>query len=160
MVVFLAGAAFAAARWMSPAPTAPGSTQIIGQNGWKVEINPGMIQRSTEVPRREPDELGQFAERQDSSLFLKKASGIPGEDLSSAPTIEVLVTHDTLIYRDITLEKYSSPPKAGEKIPQVLEMATLDEIDMHNLVSVWGEKRGERWIAAVIVFSAPIIKEN
>jgi hypothetical protein len=44
------------------------------------------------------------------------------------PLVEVVVTHDTTIYRDVTMKQFDGSPPDGKKLQQVLEPGSVDEI--------------------------------
>ena len=94
-----------------------------------------------------------------------KATGKPTMKADhSGPTIEVVINHDTMIYRDET-EYDLKPTTAGQsdeqKIQQVVQLVDLDSLDKTvdnepNKLQVWGERRGDRVIAEVLVYD-PLI---
>ena len=76
---------------------------------------------------------------------------------------EVVITHDTKIYKDITqfggylkMEEGSEMPEMPDKIEQKIEPGTADEIGTNATVTVWGERRGDRVIATFILFQPAI----
>lgn len=76
---------------------------------------------------------------------------------------EVVITHDTKIYKDKTqfsgylqMEEGSEMPEMPDKIEQKIEPGTADEIGTNATVTVWGERRGDRVIATFILFQPAI----
>jgi hypothetical protein len=68
-------------------------------------------------------------------------------------TLEVVVTGDTLLYKDVTaLNDIKSQPSSGT-IQQQVEAGSLDGIGSNSMISAWGERRGDRVIANVLVYS-------
>lgn len=68
------------------------------------------------------------------------------------PQVEVVVTHDTLIYKDVT---DMPAPKSGSDVQvlaQVVEPGSLDDLNENSIVTMWGQKQGDRTIADVIVY--------
>ena len=65
---------------------------------------------------------------------------------------EVIVTQDTLIYRDDTMRQSEDGPPSGP-VQQTLSRSTLEKIDRDSVVSVWMEIHDGRMVAKVIVFS-------
>jgi hypothetical protein len=73
----------------------------------------------------------------------------------------VVVTRDTKIYRDITFTDIMVMNEGGEipELPENIEMkvepAPADEIGTNSMVTIWGERRGDRITADVILFQPP-----
>jgi hypothetical protein len=116
------------------------------------------IQNAKEMPDVPADVAGLFVRREDNRLFVGTGnmSGVKvngrWEFDHDGPVVEVVTTHDTLIYRDDTLQQLGGVAPSGP-IKQVLEPGSLDEIGKNSTVQAWGERRGERVIAEVIVFT-------
>ncbi len=75
--------------------------------------------------------------------------------------MEVVVTEQTLIYRDTSLDTIPKP-SAGQttlQIQQVVEPVSLDQVVQGTLVQVWGQKRGDRVIADEIVLRGTLVLE-
>jgi hypothetical protein len=70
--------------------------------------------------------------------------------------LEVVVTGDTKIYKDVTQAGLSAPPSDG-KVQQQVAAGSLDEIGSNSFVSAWGERRGDRVIAKVLFYSQPMM---
>jgi hypothetical protein len=51
--------------------------------------------------------------------------------------------------------QFDGAPPEGQKIQQVLESGSFDEIGQASLITVWGKKTGDRFIAEVLVYSPP-----
>jgi len=124
------------------------------------------IQPAPELPASPADVQGLFDHRLDNSLFVgtgkEHVSVQPGpggnEQTASShdgPTVEVVVTPQTLIYDDVTFKQYSTLPPSGRKIQQVLAPGSLDDIGPASLVTVWGKLTGDRVIADVLVNLPP-----
>ena len=43
----------------------------------------------------------------------------------------------------------------GQKIQQVLEPGSSNEIGEASIITVWGKKTGDRFIAEIVVYSPP-----
>jgi hypothetical protein len=65
-------------------------------------------------------------------------------DASSGPKVEVVVTGETIIYHDDFEVEQSF-------IQQTVEETTLDSLDPHMLITVWGRDDGDRVIADIIL---------
>ena len=154
----LAAGAYTAARVLGS-----GAEQGGGLRGF----GPSMVtmDRAPELPAGEPDLVGIFVRRQDNSLYLGtgniKFHTIRENDGAQptfeagydGPVIEVVVTHDTVIYQDVT--DRDAPVKENGKIQQVVAAATLDSIAGDRLVQVWGERQGDRVLARLLVIFSP-----
>ncbi len=156
--VILAGAAFIGGRYLNASNTANDS--IFGG---------GSIQpvKAKELPAAEPDAVGLVVKREDNTLSIgthvvkfhtvRDASGqiVNTEAGYDGPLVEVVVTHATQIYRDVTPIGRGQPIEHGV-IQQVVQVAALDDIDQHMLLQVWGKREGDRLVAqAVLVMTLP-----
>lgn len=115
------------------------------------------------TPRVALDVGGLLLKREDSRLFVGtgKLFGflVRGDTLASShwelhhdgPVAEVVTTHDTVIYRDDTFRQLTPGALSGP-IRQVLTASTLDQIDMNSTIEAWGEWRGDRLIADMVIF--------
>jgi hypothetical protein len=84
-----------------------------------------------------------------------QSGNVESSSNNTGPTVEAVVTTQTTLHRDVTLQQFDGPPPAGEKIQQVLEPGSLDEISEDVMVTVWGKKTGDRIIADVLVYVPP-----
>ncbi len=115
--------------------------------------------RATEVPERSPDLSGQVTVVQDNSIQvmqMSKGSAISGQ---GGVTMEVVVTEQTLIYRDTSLDNIPKPG-AGQttlQLQQVVEPVGLDQVVQGTILQVWGQKRGDRLIADEIVLRGTLV---
>ena len=73
-----------------------------------------------------------------------------------AQQVEVVITSDTIIYKDVPPMPAGGPPLGGGKMQQKVEPGSLDEIGGNSFVIAWGEKRGDRLIARVLLYSRPV----
>ncbi len=72
----------------------------------------------------------------------------------SGPVTEVVVSQNTTIYRDTTMNSVPRPQPGTSTnigVQQVLEPADISSISDSSMVQVWGQKRGDRLIADIIV---------
>jgi hypothetical protein len=115
-----------------------------------------------ELPTTSPDVTGPFIERWDNTIIVETKSldangsilaGSPSDVKStSGPQMEVVVTSDTIIYRETT--QLSKPLTSGNQtIQQTVEDATLDNLNTESMVMVWGRKNGYRVVAEVLMYS-------
>jgi hypothetical protein len=123
------------------------------------------LEPAEELPKTQPDEIGMFVERQDNSIFIGTGEvnviveANPGEEPQmdssfSGPKVEVVISADTVIYKDTT---QLDPENPGAQVQQTVELSTIDEITEQSSITVWGRKAGDRIIADVIVFSTPFM---
>ncbi len=170
VVILLAAAAFMAVRYFNqPKNTATGNSEgpmlsMQGQGGsekaFKLNLKP-----AEELPTTEPEERGLFVERKDNSIFIGTGQvtvgvkDVQGEEPEvdtdfSGPKVEVVISADTVVYKDTT---ELDPEDPGTEVQQTVEVSTIDEITEQSSITVWGRKAGDRIIADVILFSTPFM---
>jgi hypothetical protein len=177
LVLLLAGAAFMGAQMLSRPDEMAGDAEeggsvrvmeIVADDGsgpvhLRIKIEP-----APELPDRPAEVGGIFVRRQDNSIFVGtgdieldvEVNGGTGErsvNLShSGPEVEVVVTRDTIIYWDETEISTGDPSerKSGElTIQQVIRpIDSLEEVGKNTELQVWGERRGDRVVAEVLVY--------
>ena len=165
LVVLLAGAAFVGGRLLNQSAS--------GSNGITVSGGPGGEQRVTvqlepakELPNSKPDVTGLFSSRKDNSIFVtqsdkfmvrvNKDGSVNTQTDGNGQQLEVVVTTDTTIYKDVTQPNLNAPSGNG-KVQQQVAPGSLDEISGTTFISAWGERRGDRVIATVLVYSQPVM---
>lgn len=149
VVIVLAGAAFVGGKMLN-GQTA-GSTVFLPP----VNLTPIAITPAPELPSRQPETTGTFVERNDNTLKIQTVSIEMGHGENTGPIVEVVITNQTLIYRDIT-----EVNKDATFDQQVVRVGALDELVNQSMVMVWGRKNGDRIIADVISYSNPIVFEK
>jgi hypothetical protein len=123
------------------------------------------IKPASELPATNAAVNGLFLERKDNSLFVGTGDinviveAAPGKEPQtdmdfSGPKVEVVVSSETVIYKDTTELNSENP---GAEVQQTVELSTLDEIGTQSSVTVWGRKTGDRIIADVLVYSNPVM---
>lgn len=172
LVVFLALAAFLGARLLKPQiqmGSASGGGMFFSSKG-----GPGGGQKSVrvnmtpakEVPQTRSDASGLFVRREDQSIFIGTGRVsmmiTKGKDGSSSPSgsydgpvKEVVINHDTKVYQDITdmnPGNLESKDNGVMQVQQIVKPGSLDDIGSNSVITVWGDKQGDRYIAKVIVF--------
>lgn len=171
IVLLLAGATFVGARLLNgqglPFVSADGgsgpSLSLGGPGGKMVKLD---IEPSKELPQTPADVSGLFDHRQDNSIFVgtgkvtlafkKDPSGnVETSSNHDGPTLEIVITSQTKIYKDVTMRQFDGPPPDGQKIQQVLEEGSSDDIGQNSMLTVWGKKTGDRFIAEILVYSPP-----
>lgn len=173
LVVLLAVAAFVGARQLLQQPSGEGSSPIIpGQGGDADSQAIGIsVERSDKLPPSEPEASGIFDHREGNSIFVTSGGNIyisTGDDssvaisgnsegsASSSSTIEIVISQETEVYVDTTLSNANF--EEGEtqiELQQTLEPGDIEEIGENSIISAWGERRGERLIAEVVVYDNP-----
>ena len=170
LVLVLAGAAFVGGQLLNgqglPIQASSGGLQLMTSQGGK----PGQqfkldIQPAKELPQTPADAKGLFDHRQDNSIFvgtgnvklmaIKDQSGnVTTSATHDGPVVEVVVTPQTIVYRDVTMNQFNGEPPNG-KTQQVVEPGSLDEVGQSSTLTVWGKKTGDRITADVLVYSPP-----
>lgn len=147
LVVLLVGAAFVGGRLF-------GQRHLVHTSGAGVV----KIKKAAELPDEPPVAVGSVQKVEGKTITLEAPSGSatvysgPGVEVEKKEgewkQIEVVVTQDTKIYRDVPLSPEEI--KKGGEFQQKVEEATLADIKVGDLIEVWGEGKGERITAEVI----------
>ncbi len=158
-VALLASAAFIGGQLLNgQGLTALGSSGGKGLPDW---------QPAKELPQTPADAEGVFDHRKDNSIFVGtgRVRKVPQTDQSGnvavslthdGPTVEVVVTPQTIVYRDVTMEQFNGQrPSGTTNVQQVVEPGTLDEIGENCPIAAWGKKTGDRLIADMLVYTPP-----
>jgi hypothetical protein len=170
LALLLVGAALVGGRLLNgqglAAWSPSGLISALSGGGSSVQIH-NDIQPAPELPPTAADVRGLFDHRQNDSVFVGTGhesvtvkAGPGGEVVAGSshdgPTVEIVVTPQTLIYDDVTFKQFNGQPPNGQKIQQVLAPGSLDEIGQASLVTVWGKQTGDRVIADVLVYMPPV----
>lgn len=140
-----------------------GTVGLGGPNAGRVSISLNDITPAPELPSTKADITGSFVERKDKSIIVQAVSfgtnvgGLTGDsplDENSGIRVEIVVTGETMIYKDVT--QFPAPVN-GEihNVQQAAEEGTLDDLNTDTFVSVWGRRSGDRIIADVLFYSNP-----
>jgi hypothetical protein len=159
-IIVIGVAAFVAGRMLNGSV---GSVPLGGPNGQSVFISIDEITPAPELPTTKADITGLFVERKDNTLvvqavtFAVGAGGISSEapmDENSGIRVEVVVTSQTKIYKDVT---EIPEPVNGEihNVQQAAAEGTLDDLDTQSFITVWGRRNGDRLIAEVLFYTNP-----
>jgi hypothetical protein len=167
LVVLLAGAAFVGGRLLNnqtPQTGGPGGLVMKGggPGGGQVSVQ---IVPAKELPETEPDATGLFAQRKDNSIFVTtgnrfmvqvdKNGTVNTQTDGNGQQLEIVVTSDTTIYKNATeMADLKTQPVDG-KIQQQVAPGSIDEIGANTIVTAWGERRGDRLFARVLMYSRP-----
>jgi len=116
------------------------------------------------VPDSSPDVSGAYARHQDNSIFVDETEGgfflSAGEDGSVTVTnttgriSEVVVTSETAVYVDVTLEDIDDAVSNGE-IHQTLKPGSVEDVGELSFVQAWGDMRGDRLVADLLLYTRP-----
>ena len=140
-ILLIGAAAFNAGRWI---------------NGGTLEKDQvSNFTPAPELPTTTPELSGLLVEKKDNAMILQTVSFDAGSgwrlgdsnapmDTSSGPKVEVIVTGETLIYRD----NFEIGPSS---IQQTVREATLDEVASQMLITIWGREEGDRVIADIVL---------
>ena len=175
LALLVGGAAFVAGRMLNQkvGPAGAGGPPGSNNNSFSIQLLP-----AAELPKTAPEVTGQFVERKDKTIVVTSApletggggvavdSSAGGEESDgpstsenkppSGPKVEVVITNDTLIYRDIT--DFSEAPSSGNAtVQETVGAGTLDDLNSDSSVRVWGRKSGDRIIADVLFYSRPMV---
>lgn len=180
VVVLLAGAAFVGGSLLNRQAEADASS-----GAFEVDFT-----EAEEIPQTEPEIVGLVTSTDGDILTVQEfnmnnALGMIGEGgvvISSVeienpedmeelpvaefigadgPVTEVVITHDTKIYSDVTfgeipmISEGDSMPDLPDEIKIKVEPGNADEIGTNSMITVWGERRGDRVIANFILFQPP-----
>jgi hypothetical protein len=159
LVVLLGCAAYIGGRLLN-------GEGIPGTSAGGVDSSDHNFQPAKELPQTPPD-LGKeiFDHRQDNSIFVgtgqiqmsakmdPQTGQVQTFSSHSGPVVEVVVTAQTIIYKDTTMQQYNGQPPQGQTIQQVVEPGSLDEIGQSSSITVWGRKTGDRYIADILVYT-------
>ena len=171
-VILLVGtAAFVAGRMLNNNVGPLGMFGPAGKGG-VMEVSINLIP-ARELPTTSPTLIGLFKERMDNTMMVQATSlktggqGIvvhkdddgdvsPSSNMSYDSTAEVVITNETIIYRDST-QPIETPSGENATVQQTVQESTLDDLIPESFVTVWGRESGDRIIAEVVLISNPLM---
>lgn len=171
LIVLLGGAAFVGGRLLNQSAPTGGPGNLIrmsgkggGASGQSVSME---LVPAQELPATQPEATGLFAERKDNSIYVTignkfmvqvdEKGNVDTQTEGNGAKVEVVVTSDTAIYKDVTEHDLGGAPPSDGKVQQQVAPGSLDEIGSNSFVSAWGERRGDRVIAKVLFYSQPMM---
>ena len=172
LVAVLAGAAFVGAQLLGQGQPglSSGPEVFTGPGGGSASRISGSDDRqpAKELPQTPADARGVFDHRQDNIIFVGtgKATFTAQKDQSGqvhissshdGPTVQVVVTPQTIVYKDVTLQQYIGKPPPNGKVQQVVEPGNLDDLSTASTITAWGKKTGDRIVADVLLYLVPVI---
>ena len=169
IVVLLAGGAFMAMRLLGAktliggGPGGPSLSMVTKGGGAGSSVFFKQVP-APELPKQAPDLRGMVTSIQNNSIFVSQADKIQvsvingvQQNLSTptGPATEVVVSKDTKIWRDTTMDNMPKPGASSSggpmQIQQKVEAADISAITSNSFVQVWGQRRGDRITADVVV---------
>ncbi len=172
-VVILAGGTYTAVQLISAQNTtadAPPGAMVFEDvmddgTGNPVTVKT-IILPAEELPQRPSEAGGALTKQEDNSYFVGTGSisvsinTINGETTTavdhSGPEIEVVAGRDTQFYRDVTAVSFASAESKEQTLQQeVVAVEKPTEMPAGATIQAWGEQRGDRVIADIIVYSEP-----
>ena len=165
LVILLAAAGFMVGQLMNRAGGSPwNSLSSLGLGQAEVVGRPGRstLKPAAELPPVASDTSGLFIRRADNSLFLGTghvqvhiAPNAQPQGSYDGPVVEIVVTAATKVYQDVTSFPAPDAQPQPESIQQKVAPGNLDDLTSASLITVWGKKTGERYVAEVILYEQP-----
>ncbi|WP_420643311.1 hypothetical protein [Candidatus Leptofilum sp.] len=181
IIVLLAGGAYTAVRLLGSgadgeetAAAASGGGKVVqsisSQDGGPSVAVQTTILPAPELPNEPAAAFGILQSREDNTLLVgtgtiglevdievnpdtgqESTSLIPTTD---GPVLEIVLTPDTILYRDVTDLSLQPGQESGERevVQQVRQVDSPDDITGNVELEVWGERRGDRIVATVLVY--------
>lgn len=163
LIVVLAGAAYVGGRLLiTPVRSNKASTMTMGNDGQtKYQIVDVDTERAEELPDRPPDVTGLMIKAENKSIYIGtdprrdfgfSVTGSGDYDADNFDTIvEVIVTRNTEMHKDVTGVQARGPGQGLETVQQKVAPLKLHELSGQGLILAWGERRGDRLIADVLL---------
>jgi len=161
LALLLGGAAYVGGRLLTATDLRSASQdQVLSgsgdtKSGSAVQVD---VKPAPEMPESPADVSGLFVQREDNNLFVGtgqlSAVLVDGKwkQYHDGPVMEIVTTHHTQIYRDNLLQKLGGVAPSGS-VQQVLEPGSVEEMGENSFVMAWGQRRGDRLVADIVVFS-------
>jgi hypothetical protein len=148
----------------------PAAPQGFGAGGQRPNFQ---VEPAKEVPTDTPAVTGMVASHSGDHLVVQQGFGRGGFGNPNGGTpraqpegtrvprptqtgdgteVQVQVTSETAIYKDVTFANANGQPPSGS-VQQQIEKSSLADIADGSRVTVWGEKSGDQVVAGVIVYS-------
>lgn len=148
-LIVLAGAAFMAPRLFSQSMEKSSSNSASAASegkGGKASVREIEVTRLPVdgIPQRDYELAGTVSRVKDNSIFIEPAFLDESE-------VEIVVTQDTKIFLYIGEDTISEDQDGNPTVTQMkVEPITIDDLVNNDILSVWAEKRGDRYIAEAI----------
>ena len=141
LVGFLAGTVYVAVSLIRTQGFGPRAGQG-GPDGIRITLT-----RATEIPVQPADLIGLVKSLNNNTLLVSPQSKTQPE---GGPEVEVVIVRDSRIYRDASLDRVPRPEKS-QTLQQIVEPIPVSQLEQEKTVEVWGRRRGEGWIADLVV---------
>jgi hypothetical protein len=150
----LAGAAFLAPRLFNSNAAKQGqySEGVAGPAGGKGKPRMPVetVLPAEGQPKSSPELSGTVNSVKDNSIFVEP-SDYMGVMQPNGKEMEVVVTKDTKIYLYAGMQTISEAKDGQSAVTQTkLDPITINDLVENDILSIWGNKRGDRFIADVI----------
>lgn len=129
-----------------------GSSKLIEMAGGR-NVTVNTMKPAEELPGAPEAIFGVVDHVDGNSIYVNQ---LPALDLIASqgyyelgPTVEVVVTNNSLVYKDVPL---TDPPVNGVYQQKVVP-GSVDEIEGGHLISVWGDQRGDRILTEVLCYN-------
>lgn len=129
-----------------------GSSKLIEMAGGR-NVTVNTMKPAEELPDAPKAVFGIVDHVDGNSIYVNQ---LPALDLIASqgyydigPVVEVVVTNNTLVYKDLPL---TDPPVDGVYQQKVVP-GSVNEIEGGHLISVWGEQRGDRILTEVLCYN-------
>ena len=154
VLAVLAGAALLAPRLFNKNPAAQGPGTVNGSVPEGVKGKSLMpvetVLPAEGLPKRDYELAGTVNLVKDNSIFVDPSVYMGIMD-PSEKEMEVVVTKDTRIYLYAGMETIHEAKDGAPAVKQMkLESITINDLVGNDILSIWGNKRGDRFIAEVI----------
>ena len=137
LLAVLGMAAFVGGQLLNRNQAGTGDNLLLMMGGSRNEEAVGVpVVLPPELPPQTADAIGTVVRRDNNSIFINQKGG--------EAEVEIVVTTNTRIYRDIT------PTTELAEQMVVEEVGNADEIGEDNIVIAWGEKTGDRVVAETL----------
>jgi len=170
VLAILVAGAFTVVRLLTAQnnPDVPAGAQVFEDVYDDGSGNPVTVQTvilpAPELPTNEDGVGGVFLRQEDNSYFVGTGSTsvsiqVENGETSTAvdhsgPEVEVVVTGDTLFYEDITKVSFESSESKEQTVQQeVRQVDPPADFTKGASMMVWGERRGDRIVATVVIFA-------
>ncbi|MCP4422450.1 MAG: hypothetical protein GY805_38055 [Chloroflexi bacterium] len=178
LIILLAAGAFTAVKLLSD--NGEGTAVVSGggrvmqsvssQNGGPSISIQTTILPASELPDEQSTAFGILNSREDNTLIIGtgaidlevdvEVNSETGQEsttlipTTNGPKLEVVLTPDTILYRDVTDMSLQTGQESGEReiVQAVRQVDSAEGISDDMEIEVWGERRGDRIIATVLVF--------
>jgi len=102
---------------------------------------------ATELPQTQADLFGTVIEKRDNSLMLRPLTKTTGEQ--NNPLVELVLAAGTKVFMDTTSDRTGTI--VNGMLQQTIEPFDLNNIAPNDTIVAWGQRRGDRLTAEVVV---------